>query len=191
MTDISRDENSFPPEEIENQPQDVAAENHVEPRVDVPSAQISRQETAVDPEDETGQAPLVEETTENISHEGEAEPPSAGAENEETDSADEGEFDPLRALTSLLLGGAIEGTSQLVRRLETYEAEVRRQEAERAAEAHETDSVPEEDELDRLRYAFVGFVLDAQDTFRRNVGLWARFLDRSARATNRVAKPVS
>ncbi len=105
------------------------------------------------------------------------------------DETAEPEFDALRALTALLLGGAIEGTSQLVSRLEQYEEELRKQAAEREQDA---DAVAvQENEMDKLRYALVGFVLDAQSTLKRNVSLWARVVDSSVRATNRVASPVS
>lgn len=101
---------------------------------------------------------------------------------------DEPEFDSLRSLTSLLIGGAIEGTSQLVTRLREYEEELRARDAE---EDDAESAVTQEDELDRLRYAFVGMVLDVQSTFRRNVSLWARALDGSARATDRVTRTLT
>jgi len=113
-----------------------------------------------------------------------AEPEAASVEL--NDTQDETEFDALQALTSLLVGGAIEGTSQLTTRLQYYQEALRQEAAERDA----ADAI-DEDELVRLRYALVGLIFDAQATLRRNVSLWARLADQSARATNRVAQPVT
>ena len=109
----------------------------------------------------------------------------AGAGEEEPD------FDSLRALTRLLVGGAIEGTSQLASRLQQYQEDLRREAAERAADESDSAVATTEDELDRLRYAVVGLIFDAQSTFRRNVTLWAKVASRSANMTNRVTEPVT
>lgn len=109
--------------------------------------------------------------------------------NQEIEEALE-EFDALRSLTRLLVGGAIEGTSQLTARLQRYEEALRQEAAEMAAEGYEREPI-EEDELVRLRYALVGLVFDAQETFWRNVSLWARAADRSVRVSGRVAQPVT
>jgi hypothetical protein len=105
-------------------------------------------------------------------------------------SMDEADFDSLRALTRLLVGGAIEGTSQLTLRLQQYQEDLRREAAESGTDGDDTAVVPE-DELDRLRYAVVGLIFDAQATFRRNVTLWAKIASRSAGVTNRVTEPVA
>jgi len=127
-----------------------------------------------------------------------AEPPDESSDTQESGSIDiddnveeakEPEFDSLRSLTSLLLGGAIEGTSQLVSRLKNYEEELQKQAAENEADPEDTEL--RENELDRLRFALVGLVLDAQSTFKRNISLWARVVNRSARVTNRAASPVT
>ncbi len=102
----------------------------------------------------------------------------------------EANFDSLQALTRLLVGGAIEGTSQLTTRLQKYQEELRREAAESSTEGDET-AVTREDELDRLRFALVGLIFDAQSTFRRNVTLWAKIASRSASMTNRVTEPVA
>ncbi len=112
------------------------------------------------------------------------------AAGEPTDVSAEADFDALRALTALLVGGAIEGTSQLASRLKEYQEEIRQQAAENAGQNEESEPIVE-DELVRLRYALVGLIFDAQDTFRRNLSLWAKIADQSARATNRVTNPVT
>ena len=112
------------------------------------------------------------------------------AADEPADVSAEPDFDALRALTALLVGGAIEGTSQLTSRLREYQEEIRQQAAENAGQDEESEPI-DEDELVRLRYALVGLIFDAQDTFRRNLSLWAKIADRSARATNRVTNPVT
>jgi hypothetical protein len=109
------------------------------------------------------------------------------ADGEQTEVTAEPDFDALRALTSLLVGGAIEGSSQLTTRLQRYQEAIRQE----AAEFGEERDTIDEDELVRLRYALVGLIFDAQATFRRNVTLWAKLADRSARVTNRVAQPVT
>ena len=98
-------------------------------------------------------------------------------------------FDPLRALTALLIGGAVEGTSQLVTRLRSYEEEIKAKSAD--ASTTDSQSNTQEDEMDRLRYAFIGLVFDAQATFRRNLSLMAKAVDHSTKATNRVTRPVT
>jgi len=112
------------------------------------------------------------------------------SESEQSEVPDDPEFDPLRALTSLLVGGAIEGASQLTTRLQIYQEELRQEAAELAGEDVEAEAV-DEDELIHLRYALVGLIFDAQSTFRRNVSLWAKIADRSARATSQVTQPVT
>jgi hypothetical protein len=112
------------------------------------------------------------------------------AGDEQTEVMAEPDFDALRALTSLLVGGAIEGTSQLTTRLQRYQEAIRQEAAEFGEEGGEGDAV-DEDELVRLRYALVGLIFDAQATFRRNVSLWAKLADRSTRVTNRVTQPVT
>jgi hypothetical protein len=126
-------------------------------------------------------------------HEGDSvEMDSADAADESITDAGptEADFDPLLALTRLLVGGVIEGTSQLTTRLQKYQEDLRREAAERAADGGDT-AVTSEDELDRLRYAFVGLIFDAQSTFRRNVTLWAKIASRSASVTHRVTEPVT
>jgi hypothetical protein len=112
------------------------------------------------------------------------------ADGEQEEATAEPDFDALRALTSLLIGGAIEGTSQLTTRLQRYQEAIRQEAAEIGEEGDDADAI-DEDELVRLRYALVGLIFDAQATFRRNVSLWAKLADRSTRVTNRVTQPVT
>lgn len=121
-----------------------------------------------------------------------AETPENGEDgNSSTDIEDEligeDEFDSLRALTSLLIGGALEGTSQLVSRLKKYEEQLQEEAGDQPPEITNLD----EDELDRLRYALFGLVIEAQSTFRRNLSLWARAFDKSVAVTNQVTRPVT
>ena len=111
-------------------------------------------------------------------------------ESEQAESTGDPDFDALRALTSLLVGGAIEGTSQLTARLRQYQEAIRQEAAEIGEESDEAVAT-DEDELVRLRYALVGFIFDAQAALRRNVSLWAKLADRSTRITNRVTQPVT
>ena len=72
-----------------------------------------------------------------------AAPNSADADEatdaDKTEVTAEPDFDALHALTSLLVGGAIEGTSQLITRLQVYQEALRQEAAERAAEEGEAD----------------------------------------------------
>ena len=90
---------------------------------------------------------------------------------------DDPEFDAYLSLVTLLLGGAIEGTALLARRLEQLEAELRASE----------DGPPAPGEIrstaDAARYLLVGASLAAADGLRRRAVRWAEASDMFLRVT--------
>lgn len=91
--------------------------------------------------------------------------------------------DALRLLTELLVGGVLEGSDELVRRLRVYQQQL--------AEAPQLESAGgDETEVDRLRYALVGFIIESQARVRRTIPLIARLVDMSLDASGRVTRPI-
>lgn len=70
------------------------------------------------------------------------------------------EFDRLYAITRFLVGGALEGTDELSRRLEVWEAYLREEMPENSA------PLADASERELLRYALIGFIFESQDTGR-------------------------
>ena len=68
------------------------------------------------------------------------------------------DFDPAIALTRLVLGGAVEGMDQLVDQLKQWEGQTQAE-----LEAINTEEL---EEIDRLRYALIGFVFESQVRLR-------------------------
>ena len=170
--------------------EDATSESETVPSSVEPSDEMGEPRQGVEGSSDSAAAAEITVGTEWL--EGSAADPDSAdvdeaTDGEQTELTAEPEFDALRALTSLLVGGAIEGTSQLATRLQKYQEAIRQE----AAEFGEEADVIDEDELVRLRYAVVGLIFDAQATFRRNVSLWAKLADRSTRVTNRVTQPVT
>lgn len=173
------------PTAIEAQVPDAGVDEHVAQADEVPTGD----------NEEPGSSPVTQTANESTaftanSSDSAAESNAGSAEAPDRANDNQQDFDALEAITSLLVGGAIEGTSQLVSRLQKYQELIQ----EEAAEAEEGEAASEdisEDELVRLRYAAVGFIFDAQAAFRRNVTVWAKVADRSARLTSRAAEPVT
>lgn len=98
---------------------------------------------------------------------------------------DDPEFDAYLSLVRLLLGGAIEGTAVLVRRLEQLEADLR------AAE----DGPPAPGDIhstaDLARYLLVGVSLSAADGLRRRAARWAEASDMFWRVTGSAVAPLA
>jgi hypothetical protein len=109
------------------------------------------------------------------------------------DAAQQLDADTLRNLMRLALGGAFEGSAELVRRLEHWQAQ--------AGEAGRPGATPLTDESDlaRLRFALVGLMFEAPDVVERgarNLGSATRastgFLSRvvAPLAASRAARPI-
>ena len=102
-------------------------------------------------------------------------------------------IEAVRLLTALLVGGAIEGADQLVTRLRDYEQELEllaaAETAQRVARGNLGEIMPEEDELDRLRFAVVGFVFEAQSRLGQGIYHAARLADTSLETADNVSKP--
>jgi hypothetical protein len=102
-------------------------------------------------------------------------------------------IEAVRLLTALLVGGAIEGADQLVTRLRDYEEELEllaaAETAQRIARGDLGQVMPEEDELDRLRFAVVGFVFEAQSRLGQGIYRVARLADTTLETADNVSKP--
>ena len=94
------------------------------------------------------------------------------------------EFDSLYALTSLVVGLGVEGTSVLLERLKRYEAEIR-EDRETIDELYQAESPN-----DRLRYLLIGFLFEQQSWFRRYARQLVKLTDQSLNLANRASRPV-
>lgn len=95
------------------------------------------------------------------------------------------EFDAYLAVVKMLLGGAIEGTTELARRLERLEGELR------AAEAGPPGPGEVNSPADVVRYLLVGASLSAADGLRRRAYRWAEASDMFWRVTGSAVAPLS
>lgn len=102
-------------------------------------------------------------------------------------------IEAVRLLTALLVGGTIEGADQLVTRLRKYEQELEvlaaADAARRASAGQLGEIMPEEDELDRLRFAMVGFVFEAQDRLGKGIYSAARLADSGLETADNISRP--
>ena len=102
-------------------------------------------------------------------------------------------IEAIRLLTALAVGGTIEGADQLVTRLREYEQELEvlaaAEAAQRAARGQLGEVLPDEDELDRLRFAMVGFIFDAQARLGQGIYSAARLADSTLETAGNVSKP--
>ena len=94
------------------------------------------------------------------------------------------EFDAYLAVVKLLLGGTIEGTAELARRLERIEAELRAEEGPlRPGEVKNSADV--------VRYMLVGLALSAADGARRQAFKLAEASDLFWRMTGSAVEPLA
>jgi hypothetical protein len=100
-----------------------------------------------------------------------------GCANTDADMDKPDDFDAALAVTRLLVGGTVEGTFQLLQRLHDWEQLVR----------DDVQAETIESEADRLRYALVGFIFDAQLQMRRRMaGLQAQ-----SESLTKALKPIT
>ncbi len=95
------------------------------------------------------------------------------------------EFDAYLAVVKMLMGGAIEGTAELTRRLERLEAELR------AAEAGPPGPGEVNSSADVVRYLLFGASLAAADGLRRRAFQVAEASDMFWRATGSAVAPLT
>jgi len=107
--------------------------------------------------------------------------PAAGAPLSVTDP----EFDAYMTIVKALLGGAIEGTAELARRLERLEAEMR------AAEGGPPGPGTVDSSADVVRYMLGGMVLSAADGARQRAARLARTSDEFLRLTGSTIRPLA
>ena len=98
-------------------------------------------------------------------------------------SNDSFEFEVLEAITRLLVGGALEGSSELVRRLQTWEQETA------VSQQISSESPPQENNATQIRYALIGALFKAESHFKKTQ---LPFFKRATQFTmNRVATVIS
>ncbi len=103
-------------------------------------------------------------------------------EPSEQDSPD---VETLHTLMRLVLGGAVEGTDELIRRLK-----------ERQAETSQSAPLPviispDETELDRLRYAFIGFLFQSPHYMLQGVSNVERATRRATGLASKLFSPIT
>jgi hypothetical protein len=106
---------------------------------------------------------------------------------EETADVD---FDAWRALTRLVVGGALEGSSELTRRLAVWEAFLREEASGEEASAS-SDIPASEDNQALLRHALIGLVFESGDQARRGLSLAWRFQKTVAKTAVRSTHPLT
>ncbi len=94
------------------------------------------------------------------------------------------EFDAYMAVVKLLIGGTVEGTAQLLVRLQAIEDELR-------AEGEQNVIGEVNTTADVLRYGLVGFALSASDTARNSVMRWTEASDMFWRVTGSAVEPFT
>lgn len=109
--------------------------------------------------------------------------PAAAPVNAPTDPSAEAAFDAYRSLVRLLVGGAVEGSAELTRRLDEWETRVRR--------AGDLPALTREEETptDLARYALVGMAFDGAEYLRERMPVWTALVDKTAQMSGRVASP--
>jgi hypothetical protein len=95
--------------------------------------------------------------------------------------SDEAEFDALHSLIRLLLGGALEGSDELVRRLTVWEAYLRREQGDGQTLSSKNNS---------LRYALIGLVFEGEECARRGWSLAWRAQKHLAKTVVRTTHPL-
>lgn len=89
-------------------------------------------------------------------------------------------FDPAHGVTRLLVGVALEGTDELMRRLQRWETAARES-------AATTPNVDDTSQAAEFRYAMIGLLLEGETRVRQGI---QRLEQATARATHRVTQTV-
>jgi len=92
----------------------------------------------------------------------------------------------IRLLTAVAVGGVVEGSDQLVRRLKKYEEELRQAETDLDGEG---EAGIDEDELDRLRFATIGLIFDTQNMIGRSLELALKAAETGVAVTEKIGGP--
>lgn len=99
------------------------------------------------------------------------------------DASADAAFDAYRSLVRLLVGGAVEGSAELTRRLGEWETRIR-----------EDGPLPaltpeEETPTDLARYALVGMAFDSAEYLRESFPIWQALVAKTAQMSGKVASP--
>jgi len=97
----------------------------------------------------------------------------------------ESEFDTVQTLMRLVIGGAAEGADEVMRRLKD-----RHEELSRTAETRVTIS-PDETELDRLRYALIGLMVQTPEAMSNGFSAIEQASGKANRWVSKVMGPIA
>lgn len=95
------------------------------------------------------------------------------------------DFDALQSILRLVVGGALEGSDEAVRRLKAQEARIR------ASGAAVPTAQRDETDADRARYAAIGLLFEGQRALRVGLNVWERSAALAINAAARATKPVT
>lgn len=109
--------------------------------------------------------------------------PAAAPESTPAEPSAEAAFDAYRSLVRLLVGGAVEGSAELTRRLDEWET--------RILLAGDPPALTREEETptDLARYALVGMAFDGAEFLRQQLPVWTALVDKTAQMSGKVASP--
>ena len=113
---------------------------------------------------------------------------SPAASSEDASAAqtpEDADFDALRSILRLAVGGALEGSDEAVRRLKAQEARLRASGASVPTVEHD------ETDADRARYAVIGFLFEGEHALRAGLSVWERSAALAVNAAARAARPVT
>ncbi len=97
---------------------------------------------------------------------------------------DKERIEALQTVLRLLVGGVLEGTDELNRRLKAAQAELK-------TEAVTTTLDPDETELDRLRYALVGALIQTPELVQQGLATANNVSTKATGFVSKVAKPIA
>lgn len=99
--------------------------------------------------------------------------------------ANDPNFDKLQSITRFVVGGALEGMDEFTQRLEIWEAYIRDELPETTADLSEAS------ERDLVRYGFIGFIFESEDTGRKILKSLLKVPGGVARTAVRPTKSVA
>lgn len=99
---------------------------------------------------------------------------------EEVSSED---FDALSALTRLAVGGVIEGSDELLHRLQTWQKTARE-------DLQQGGRLPHHSDRDLLRFALVGFIFESGEKARKGLSALEKLSNQTIAAVGETASPV-
>jgi hypothetical protein len=109
--------------------------------------------------------------------------PAPAAETLPAEVSAEAAFDAYRSLVRLLVGGAVEGSAELTRRLDDWETRLN------VAKPLPALTREEETPVDLARYALVGAAFDGAEFLREQFPVWQAMVEKTAQLSGKAARP--